>query len=1245
MGPVDLTPFVPRLLADRSPTAPRHWQVDATMTFIDISGFTSLSEQLARRGRVGAEDLVSTLTRLFTLLMSASDDGGDVVKFAGDALLVMYDGPDHQLHACHAAHACQRVLDVVGGVRLAGARARLRMSVGVHTGRFDMMLTGGANQNLVVAGPDLDTVLALEGDAAAGQVLISERTAAALPASARGARVGQGFLLRRMAPVESVGLGSAPAPRAGDLTRFLPAPFERRPDLLRADSDHRRAATAFVQASGLNAALPDAPLPVVDAITTVVERACEELGVTLLDTDIAPDGYRYFLTAGAPHTVEDPEGRLLRTLLRIVAADSPLTLRAGTSSGRVFAGPVGASFRRTYSVMGDTTNLAARLTARAPLGAVLAPDAVVERSSTAFLAEEHEPVRVKGKADEIPVRVVTDVLTPRRRSQGDTAFTGRERELALLTGELAGVREGRRAVVEVVGEPGLGKTRLVQESIAASGLRAIPVETDPYATHVPHHTLAELLRPLLGLTTSDGAAASGARLHATVAERAPDQLRWLPLLAPALRAEVAPTTAVDDLDERFRTARFHDAVRTLLAATLPADAVVVVDDAQWVDQTSSDAIASAFSSPEGPSCGLLLTRRDEERGLRGGEGLTATELRLEPLPEEAARQLVAAEAELRGAQVGAVVERAGGNPYFLLELAASRGTELPDSIEDLVGLRVDQLDGDDRDLLRQAAVLGARFPAELFTETTGFGEVADVVGAAGTSGLGQFLLVEDGGTIAFRREIHRQVAYEQLTFRRRREAHRKAARAIARSPALGGSARLPLLSLHSHAAGEWADAFRYSCEAAAETRAQFANDEAAVFSERALDAGRRSGQPPAALAGIAVGLGDVLTLTGDHEAAVTAYRRARKGLSSAEQVAEVVHKIGMVQRESGHYSSALAAARRVLRLADEVPDPRGRELRVEAELLRAGVRYWQGDCDACRRLTLQAVTEAESLPDGVERTRLLARSYSLHDTAQIELEGRAGSYGTKPLDMLAEVGDLYNEGRFAVNLAVGEYYEGRWESAVSLYHRSLELAERIGDVFSVAVAKMNIGEVLSLQGRGDEAVPLLMASVHELRALHTPLAAAHAALYLSVAHRLSGRVADARARTDEAAALFREAGRDSGFSLDDLATRELELMVDEGRAAEVVTTADGLLDRPTPMAPLHRARTLRARALARHQEGDAEAAAADLAQSLEVGRGIALGHEAALSLLVRADWTASTEDRDEALRLLERLGATALAGR
>src|SRR5438045_3745462 len=111
----DASAFVPRLLLARSADAPRQWQVEGTMALVDISGFTKLSDLLARRGRQGAEDLVGTLARIFTLLLSASDDGGDVLKFAGDALLVLYEGPQHVERACHATYQMQRLIRVVGG--------------------------------------------------------------------------------------------------------------------------------------------------------------------------------------------------------------------------------------------------------------------------------------------------------------------------------------------------------------------------------------------------------------------------------------------------------------------------------------------------------------------------------------------------------------------------------------------------------------------------------------------------------------------------------------------------------------------------------------------------------------------------------------------------------------------------------------------------------------------------------------------------------------------------------------------------------------------------------------------------------------------------------------------------------------------------------------------------------------------------------------------------------------------------
>ncbi len=293
-----------------------------------------------------------------------------MVKFAGDALLILFTGEDHARHAVHAAWNMNRVLAAVGDVHLPAARARLRMSVGVHSGTFPLLLTGDASLNVVATGGDVSRVLELQSAAPAGRILVSDETAALLPA--KQVRPEEGVpgahRLLRGGSVPAASLMALTSGRGTASERFLPRPFAERPDLLSAAPDHRWAAIAFVQVGGV----PDDPteedLHHVDALTDAVEVAAAETGSTLLDVDVAVGGFRYFLTAGAPTTVEDAEGRLLTAVLRIVGTDTPYTLRAGVTAGRIFAGFVGAPYRQTYTVMGDSTNLAARLTARAEPG-------------------------------------------------------------------------------------------------------------------------------------------------------------------------------------------------------------------------------------------------------------------------------------------------------------------------------------------------------------------------------------------------------------------------------------------------------------------------------------------------------------------------------------------------------------------------------------------------------------------------------------------------------------------------------------------------------------------------------------------------------------------------------------------------------------------------------------------------------------------------------------------------------------
>ena len=157
--------------------------IDGTAVVVDISGFTALSEQLASIGREGTEQLIATLSRVFTVLMPATDDGADVVKFAGDALFLLFRGADHAKHAVHAAWNMNRVLGAIGDIHLPAARVRLRMSVGVHSGAFAFHVTGSQSLGIVMSGPAVDRVLDLQSEAPAGRILVSGETAALLPAA------------------------------------------------------------------------------------------------------------------------------------------------------------------------------------------------------------------------------------------------------------------------------------------------------------------------------------------------------------------------------------------------------------------------------------------------------------------------------------------------------------------------------------------------------------------------------------------------------------------------------------------------------------------------------------------------------------------------------------------------------------------------------------------------------------------------------------------------------------------------------------------------------------------------------------------------------------------------------------------------------------------------------------------------------------------------------------------------------
>ena len=192
--------YVPRIILRHLAADPgvRAWTVDGTVAFVDISGFTKLSERLAKAGREGAEQITEAIGGSFEAILSvAYMNGGGLIKFGGDALLLLFEGEGHLERAAagHRADApdpARRRPD-----RGPGAKVNLRMSQGLHTGRFHFFLVGEVHRELLPIGPAWSRTVAMEHDADAGEILISPEAAALLPARCLGATKGQGVLLKR----------------------------------------------------------------------------------------------------------------------------------------------------------------------------------------------------------------------------------------------------------------------------------------------------------------------------------------------------------------------------------------------------------------------------------------------------------------------------------------------------------------------------------------------------------------------------------------------------------------------------------------------------------------------------------------------------------------------------------------------------------------------------------------------------------------------------------------------------------------------------------------------------------------------------------------------------------------------------------------------------------------------------------------------------------------------------------------
>ncbi|MGH3649558.1 MAG: tetratricopeptide repeat protein [Acidimicrobiia bacterium] len=1060
--------YLPRLLvvAPESLRTERVAQLDGTVVFADVSGFTALSEELAKEGKVGAERITEIINEAFNELLTISRlEGGDLISFGGDAALLLFTGPEHARRAATAAFEMREALNEFAAAEAPGP---LSISQGVASGQITAVMAGSYFRQLVLVGQVVDQMIDLESAAGSNEILLSSVVAGDLGLVANGHDRAPGVLLEEAPQPSDFEPSDDEFENLIDLSAFIPGEIRDELLLSRAQGEHRPAVVGFIRAVGIGKLLEeggaDAARDGLDRLVDSVAEASTDHRVTFLSSDVSRDGVKLVLTAGVPRAIQDPEERMLRTLRRVIETPVPLELHVGVAAGHVFSGDLGAAFRRGYTVMGDTVNLAARLAGEAETGQILTTRRVFERCRTSFELKELPSVELKGKAVPLkPLEVGPILSTPTAKPILTGPLFGRSEELALLREALDALEGGRGRVIEIHGDVGIGKSRLLAELPELVPRHETTIfECEEYESATPYWAAGLLLRHLTDLKRVESASETGQQLKGLLNDRAPDLLPWLPLLAMPFGAIVDMTEEVEALGEEFRLPKLFEVVGDLLEPLMPEPRIIAFDNAQWMDPASSELLQAVILTHAAKPWVWVWADRHDESAMSYEVG--ATNLTLGPLPDEEARLLVQSmNPETPPIRTDEIVSRAGGNPLFLSELAtAPSEVGVPDSVERLFAARIDALGPLERRLLREASVLGQQFDLELLAESLG-SETPGVDDPDVWEHLREFLHFGGTGRVRFVQPLVRDVAYEGLPFRRRRQLHNLVGETIERRARHRANRQAAVLSLHFFNAQRFDKAWEYASAGAERAAERYANREAVTLYQRALDAAEQDDSvSDDEKAFVAERLGDAAELAADYGRAREAYELAEK-LDGEARIVELARKKALLHEKAGEYDDAIQLLETALSHRTLTGDSR-----VRAMAAMAGVRYRQGDYKSSAkwsRRALELETDTGSPTEAHARYLLSLNQTHFGDPERVENAQVA-------LQIYEGLGDWVGAGKVLNNLGIDAYYDGRWVEAIDLYSRSRKASEKAGDVHMMAMQDNNLAEIYSDQGHLDNAEEL-----------------------------------------------------------------------------------------------------------------------------------------------------------------------------
>ncbi len=1182
--------------------------------FADISGFTPLTEALVRE--LGPQRGAEELTRYLNLVYDAVIDelhrfGGSVIAFAGDAITCWLEGDDGR-RATACGLAMQEAMHPFSAiVTPAGSTVSLAMKAAVAAGPARRFLIGDPTLRVI--------------DAVAGMTLVQLANAEHL--AQRGETVIDGVTLDRLSELVAVseirhdaatdqrvgvvtGLQSpvAAAPWPGlaadalaeDQLRvwLLPQVYERlRHGLGNFLAELRPTVACFLRFGGIDYDHDDEAGNKLDAYIRWVQEIVARYEGTLIDLNIGDKGSYLYINFGAPLAHEDNADRAAAAALALRAGpglDYITPVQIGISQGRMRAGAYGGANHRTYGVLGDEVNMAARLMMAAKPGQILVSLAAHRSLGKGFSLETLPPIRVKGKSEPAEIFALVGMQQvqglPIATAHYALPMIGRQQEFAVGVAQVSKAAQGHGQIISLIGEAGLGKSRLVAEIMTqatSQGFMLYGGECESYGVNSGYLVWQSVWRGLFAIESSwpltqqiKSLENKLRQIHRTLPSR-------LPLLGLLLNLEIPDNTVTLSLDAKLR----KGLLEAMLVECLRAEAsrqplLIVLEACQWLDPLSFDLLEVIGQAIAELPVILLLTYRPGDAERLRSAAISAKPyqhtIQLAPFTADEATALVQAKlTQLIGDATSVpahftqrIIAQAEGNPFYIEELinylhyrnidfrdsSALDQVELPDSLQRLVLSHVDQLSESQKITIKVASVIGRIFRAAwLYGVYPELGDATLIHTDLELLHQQEWVQYESGQAeiiYLFRQVITQSVTYESLPHALKAVLHEQIAEFIEARYRTTLDQYLDLLAYHYDRSNNLEKRRIYLRKAGEAAQADYANTVALDYFTRLLENLPESEQAPILLA-----TGQVLDTMGDYEAADRRLKAALEQATTqhdAEMMAQCQIALGELRRKQSQYEAAASYFAEAQAVTAANHDQAGM---AKALVCTGSLALYQGNYHAAQQAYLQSLAIRRQLDD-------------------------------QP-----HIANVLN------NLAITAATQGDFAQARVLFEESLTIRRRLQGKWGIANSLNNLGQLALDQQVYDEAHPYLVEAVAIQREIGDKWALGNTLVNLGNALRGLGHYLEAYPLYQESLQINRDLGdrwmlayllENIGglLSLQGNATQALHLA---GAAATLRETLR------TPLSATEQSQLDQALAPAR-QALDPSAAAA----AWEIGRGLTL---------------------------------------